>query len=1076
MNKFLQYCLLCLCLVSGQLYGQQIQYLHPSTTDHTYAEGFVQTPDGGYLIAGAKNNNVFINKLDANGNLQWEQLVGDLVSSSYVGVKDIEPTADGNYVLSVTTAISAEDPRGVKLVKIDILGNVLSVQSYHDVNDPENWGFYSAEKLSTTSDDGFILPVNIKEVEGIDGLEFSFQRATVLRMDSEGNQLWEKRLPDGMTDELGLLYDFGLSSYFPEPLTLRYSDYSGEHTTTISSIYAIDSLMNAWDNHSNWVFNPADSTLTGGHARNHNYYDRFLIMDPSQQVNPSIFNANYDNVVRLDVLEAIETSSGNVLVVGKQNDEAYAAMLDNQGNTIWENTYEFSMVDNGASCAVETFDGNFVIGGYASLFNSYQHRGLLFKIDADGTVLWDVTTACEFWESEAFASVVEANDHSIVASGHEQDFNYVNANAENSEVFIAKYGPDGTEIWKQRDTESGDGIVVLAFVGEVELVNDSTYAVVGHKLESGGAGYWRAFLKTYDNLGNTVSNLIHGQVFNDSNNNCAYETEEESLNQWLIEITGNGQTIYTTSDIHGEYATLVDVGDYDIEFLPLNNYWQTCSATSVSFTEPFSSAQVDLGAQSAIDCPYLEVDVSTPFVRRCFDNTYTVNYCNDGTVVAEDAYIEITLDEAFSYVSSSMPLTSQEDQVLRFDVGDVAVAECGSFSFVVYVDCETTVLGQTHCVEAHIYPDTSCDPSLGNSYAQIDIDAACQGDSTVVFTLKNIGTQDMLDASEYVVIEDHVMYLEQSSSFDLNIGQEAVVAFPANGATYRMQAPQLPGTAFQSYVSTSIEGCGLNEDEAFSTGWVTVYSENDEEPYLSVDCQENIGAYDPNDKQSFPKGFEEDHLIKKNTEIEYKIRFQNTGTDTAFYVEIIDTLSKDLNVASIAPGASSHPYTWRLYDENVVKFMFHNIMLPDSFVNEAASNGFVKFKIQQQLDLPLETRIENHADIYFDFNAPVRTPTTFLTIGENFVEIMTNTNEPEFAQLAVSLAPNPVQDRAIVTIDGSDFKQGQFVLYDASGHLVQQQTFFSNKFELNIDRLPAGFYFYSIMLDGRRANSGKIIK
>ena len=44
-----------------------------------------------------------------------------------------------------------------------------------------------------------------------------------------------------------------------------------------------------------------------------------------------------------------------------------------------------------------------------------------------------------------------------------------------------------------------------------------------------------------------------------------------------------------------------------------------------------------------------------------------------------------------------------------------------------------------------------------------------------------------------------------------------------------------------------------------------------------IHCAENIGSYDPNDKSASPTGFGVDHIIRENTDIEYKIRFQNTG-------------------------------------------------------------------------------------------------------------------------------------------------------------------------------------------------------
>lgn len=64
----------------------------------------------------------------------------------------------------------------------------------------------------------------------------------------------------------------------------------------------------------------------------------------------------------------------------------------------------------------------------------------------------------------------------------------------------------------------------------------------------------------------------------------------------------------------------------------------------------------------------------------------------------------------------------------------------------------------------------------------------------------------------------------------------------------------------------------------------------------------------PNDKKEFPIGFTHQNIIAPNTRLEYLVRFQNTGNDTAFTVYVIDALDQNLNVESFEMGAASHPY------------------------------------------------------------------------------------------------------------------------------------------------------------------------
>ncbi|MBK8532639.1 MAG: hypothetical protein IPL64_12190 [Flavobacteriales bacterium] len=63
-----------------------------------------------------------------------------------------------------------------------------------------------------------------------------------------------------------------------------------------------------------------------------------------------------------------------------------------------------------------------------------------------------------------------------------------------------------------------------------------------------------------------------------------------------------------------------------------------------------------------------------------------------------------------------------------------------------------------------------------------------------------------------------------------------------------------------------------------------------------------VGSYDPNDKLLSPAKLSPEVVAVGETPIEYTIRFQNTGTYLAERVVILDTLSEDLQWASIRFG------------------------------------------------------------------------------------------------------------------------------------------------------------------------------
>ena len=162
-------------------------------------------------------------------------------------------------------------------------------------------------------------------------------------------------------------------------------------------------------------------------------------------------------------------------------------------------------------------------------------------------------------------------------------------------------------------------------------------------------------------------------------------------------------------------------------------------------------------------------------------------------------------------------------------------------------------------------------------------------------------------------------------------------------------------------------------------------SESDDDGNLSFLGSDSLDqvlvcAYDPNDKLVFPVGVGEEGYISLDQELDYTIRFQNTGNDTAFTVTIEDQLDEDLDLSTFELLSSSHEVQTTIEQTGETTFLFENIMLPDSNVDFLGSQGFVRYSIKPKSDLNPNTGIENFAEIYFDFNPPIITNTTLNNI------------------------------------------------------------------------------------------------
>lgn len=177
-------------------------------------------------------------------------------------------------------------------------------------------------------------------------------------------------------------------------------------------------------------------------------------------------------------------------------------------------------------------------------------------------------------------------------------------------------------------------------------------------------------------------------------------------------------------------------------------------------------------------------------------------------------------------------------------------------------------------------------------------------------------------------------------------------------------------------ISTPLGSQGCSEAKIY-----TAASEIDTTNNTSAVCKPLLAAYDPNYKQVSPAGVTQQGYVPYNTDkFTYTVHFQNTGNWQAEYVVIHDTLDTDLETGSLEFIGASHPGCIVTIQDNVARFTFNHIQLPDSASDPEGSQGFVVYSLRPQNGLPAETELSGSAAIYFDFNPPVITNTVTNTL------------------------------------------------------------------------------------------------
>jgi len=143
-----------------------------------------QLKDGHYIVGGTftTGEGMALIKVDPQGRILWQKAFGGEGAWGYA----VEATADGGYAVTGTMQMEAAS---LYVVRTDGDGNLLWEATYVGA-DPSDSGLgYS---LQETPDGGFIV-AGVRSREG----------AILLKVDWQGNLLWEKRLSDGGVSPTG---------------------------------------------------------------------------------------------------------------------------------------------------------------------------------------------------------------------------------------------------------------------------------------------------------------------------------------------------------------------------------------------------------------------------------------------------------------------------------------------------------------------------------------------------------------------------------------------------------------------------------------------------------------------------------------------------------------------------------------------------------------------------------------------------------------------------------------------------------------------------------------------------------
>ena len=309
----------------------------------------VATDDGGYAVAGFTSSfgngreDVWVLKLDAEGNVQWENTYG---GSSIDKALSILPTSDGGLLVAGYTysyGVGGSKP-DAWLLKLSSSGSVDWQKTYGGTGG--EWAFNVTETF-----DGNTNPTGYLAACWTESFSAQGWDAWVLRLDTGGNVVWEKRFGRPRTDLMR----------------------SGRQTPDGGYILAGETDCDT-----------ADTACAGGR-------DIWVLrLDSAGGI---LWQKTYGGPGYEYVRSLLLTEDGGAVVAGRTGSvvsgqtHAWVLRLNSSGGIVWQKAYigaEASELD----AFIQTTDGGYMAVGTSDFADTASDDIWALKLDGSGGIVW----------------------------------------------------------------------------------------------------------------------------------------------------------------------------------------------------------------------------------------------------------------------------------------------------------------------------------------------------------------------------------------------------------------------------------------------------------------------------------------------------------------------------------------------------------------------------------------------------------------------------------------------------------------------------------------------------------------
>jgi hypothetical protein len=363
-----------------------------------------RTKDGGFIVAGymtisGTNTDVWVLKLDPDGNVQWQKVFGGPFADAAYEVKETHYEGQVSYIVagySVTSVPTTQ--RNGFIVKLDSNGNFAWSLTYGGTADDE----FSSLVTSVEGGIEYIIVAGYTKSFGALGGE----DAWVIKVDSrDGSIIWQKRY--------GASSASGTNDRFQRVIT---SSYNGSIR---------------------YVFAGRTGTSTN---------NDFWIMITDENGNVQMSRTYYYSTYH-EVIWDIKETDGAFLLVGSAqryfgttgSDVWVLKISKDNGEILWQKAFG-SLDDNEPRTAIVTEDGGIIIAGTTRsiLTGTDSYDIWVLRLDKDGNLKWQkLYGVIGLSDRDQASSMCLSDDGNFVIAGYTTTPSY------SRDVFVMKITPEG---------------------------------------------------------------------------------------------------------------------------------------------------------------------------------------------------------------------------------------------------------------------------------------------------------------------------------------------------------------------------------------------------------------------------------------------------------------------------------------------------------------------------------------------------------------------------------------------------------------------------------------------------------